>query len=118
MVEANDMLTHLMAATGADPALDQALYALFDEEGRGKEAYTASVEAAQSLVQRRLGGWNLHVGFDATGVFPYAVLSQGEERLECGGPTVPLAILRVAVGAHEKGSRGLAPSRGCRGQRP
>jgi hypothetical protein len=86
----------LQRAAGADAELDAAV-----AEGFGVEAadYTASVDRAAALVAGALPGWRLHLGFGASGVFPYASLANDGTRVVCDAPTVPLAILRAAVGA-------------------
>jgi hypothetical protein len=86
----------LTAATGPDGDLDAQIANAFQAEVRD---YSASVEACRSLVGSALPGWRLHVGFDATGLFPYASLSNNGQRVEASAPTLPLAMLRVAVAA-------------------
>ena len=50
--------------------------------------------------RRLLPGWSWHVGWNASGVLPYARIESGPHRLiEAAGPTVPLALLRALVAA-------------------
>jgi hypothetical protein len=86
----------LTAATGPDGDLDALIAETFHAEAKD---YSASVEACRGLVVTALPGWRLHVGFDATGLFPYASLSNNGQRVEASAPTLPLAILRGAVAA-------------------
>jgi hypothetical protein len=88
------LAAQLKAATGPDTGLDAAIAEAF---GVPAADYTESAEACRRLVALVLPGWHLHLGFGALGLFPYAVISQGDERAEAEAPTVPLAILR-AVG--------------------
>lgn len=84
----------LEAATGADGRLDGAIAASF---GLPPAAYTASVDDCRMLVSSALPGWSLHLGFGASGIFPYATLGNGNKRCMADAATVPLAILRAAV---------------------
>lgn len=93
-----DLSARLAAATGADPALDRAVAAAFGA-GEPPGDYTASVERCVALVERVLPGWRRHVGWGASGVFPYARLQRGAERASAEAPTVPLALLRALVRA-------------------
>lgn len=86
----------LARATGASPELDAALAGALGVEPR---PFTASAEECRSLAARLLPGWHLHVGYGASGVFPYAALSQGGHRHAAEAPTLPLAILRALVAA-------------------
>ncbi len=95
-VEWEKLAGWLARATGADPDLDAALAAAFD---RPAAPFTASADSARALVAAVLPGRRLHVGFDATGIFPYASLGGDGERSEAGAPTLPLAILRAMVQA-------------------
>ena len=90
MVPDRTLLCRLDAATGPDAALDAAL---------GGEHLTASAEAARAWAVAALPGWHAHVGFDASGVLPYAAFSRDGRHAEATAPTVPLAILRAAVRA-------------------
>jgi hypothetical protein len=88
------LMRRLAEATGTDGALDRLAAAAF---AVAPGAYSGSVEQARALVAAVFPDARLHVGFDATGLLPYAVLHRGEERWEAAAPTLPLAILR-AVG--------------------
>lgn len=88
----------LAAATGADPALDRAVQAAFGPaEAPGD--YSASIERCRALLARVLPGWRWHLGWGASGLFPYARLERGGERVSDEGPTVPIALLRALVRA-------------------
>jgi hypothetical protein len=84
------------AATGADRELDRAIARVL---GRVEPApdYTASVDRCLDLVQACLPGWAWHVGWNASGVLPYATLHGGEHLVAAAGPTVPLALLRALL---------------------
>lgn len=88
MMTDQTLLPRLEAATGPDTALDAALHC---------EQVTASAEAARVWAAAALPGWHAHVGFDASGVMPYAAFSRDGHHVEATAPTVPLAILRAAV---------------------
>ncbi len=92
----HDLERRLLAATGADAALDRALAEAF---ARPVAEFTGSVEAARDLVAAALPGWSLHLGFGVTGMFPYAALTNNGVRITSDAPTVPLAILRSVVAA-------------------
>lgn len=91
-----DLAGRLERANGGDAGLDRDVAEAFGAEAGD---YSESVEKAQALVAAALPDWKLHLGFGATGVFPYASLASGPTRVVCDAPTVPLAILRAAVGA-------------------
>lgn len=86
----------LHQAGGGDAALDRDLAAVFALEAGD---YTESIALARQLAARALPGWKLHVGFDASGVLPYAAVSGAGGRFAGTGPTVPLAVLRVVLDA-------------------
>ena len=86
----------LSTAAGSDSQLDEALAKAF---GQPKAAFTSSVEDCRSLVAASLPDWHLHLGYDASGMFPYASLVREPSRIMSEAPTVPLAILRSAVAA-------------------
>lgn len=92
----SDLAPLLDAATGADAAIDKALAECF---GLSLKTYSGDVEDARALVAAILPGWNLHLGYDVLGVFPYAALTKGAVHLEAEAAALPLAILRVAVKA-------------------
>ncbi|MBI5163502.1 MAG: hypothetical protein HY985_06335 [Magnetospirillum sp.] len=91
-----DLSARLKGATGADPALDQAVADAF---AAAPAAFSASVEACRGLVATSLPGWKMHTGFNVTGIFPYAALTRGDDHLEAEAATLPLAMLLVAVAA-------------------
>jgi len=86
----------LRAASGSDAALDQALSEAF---GVKPAPFTSSVEACRDLVRQTLPEWRLHLGYGASGIFPYAALVTDGSRVASDAPTVPLAVLRSAVAA-------------------
>lgn len=96
MAALDDLYRDLVAATGADPTLDNRLLDILDAPAAD---YTASVEACRRLVASKLPGWRLHIGYGVSGVFPYASLADDRRRCLAEAPTVPLAILRVLVDA-------------------
>jgi hypothetical protein len=91
------------AATGSDRELDRELARLL---GGGASAappdYTASVDHCVDLVHRVLPGWSWHVGWDATGVLPYATLHRETQLVQASAPTVPLALLRAPFRARRE----------------
>ena len=89
----------MAAATGADRALDAAIHEALDDPEDEAPAYSASVDACLALIHRRLPDWAWHVGFGPRGIVPYATLHKDEERHEADAPTVPLALLAVALAA-------------------
>ena len=110
MLDWPELAAMLEAATGADGRLDGAVAAGF---GVSPADYTASVDHCRDLVASVLPGWALHVGFGASGIFPYALLSNGDRRHMADAGTVPLAILRAAAAvlaegaAHARSSPGI-----------
>lgn len=94
MTALGTLTERLNQATGADAGLDELLAQSF---GQPKAGYTGSAESAHALVHAALPDWRLHVGFNATGMFPYARLSRGDVQVDASAPTVPLAILRAAA---------------------
>jgi hypothetical protein len=94
--ELRALARNIAAATGSDRQLDKDIARLLD----GQEAdYTASVDRCIELVHRVLPGWAWHVGWDATGVLPYATVHRGERRTVAAAPTVPLALLKALIDA-------------------
>ena len=92
------------AATGSDRELDRELARLLGGGlGGGASAappdYTASVDHCVDLVHRVLPGWTWHVGWDATGVLPYATLHRETQLIQASAPTVPLALLKALIRA-------------------
>ncbi|OAN46367.1 hypothetical protein [Magnetospirillum moscoviense] len=77
-------------AKGGDAQLDHDLCVAV---GASLQPVTESVEAARALVLQGAPGWHLHVGFDATGLFPYAALTLGDTHIEASATSVPLALL-------------------------
>lgn len=94
-------------ATGADPGLDAALAAWF---GLAAAAFTGSVDDARALAAAAMPGWTLHLGFDVTGVFPYARLRSNGRSVEAGASTLPLAIVRAVVEAVEPPASPASPA--------
>lgn len=95
------------AATGADRQLDRDIARVFARAEPAPD-YTASVDRCLDLVQASLPGWAWHVGWNASGVLPYATLHGGAHLVAAAGPTVPLALLRAlcrAMLAGEPGGR-------------
>ena len=96
----------LAAATGGDSALDKAIADAFHQP---EAPYSVSVSACQTLVGVGLPGWHLHLGFGATGLFPYASLRRDGVLIMSDAPTVPLAILRSAVAAQKAAAPSTSP---------
>lgn len=94
MADWGALAKQLAAATGGDHALDAAIAATFAQP---PAEYSISVEKCRALIAAALPGWKLHVGYNASGLFPYAALTRDDVHLEAEAPTLPLAILRVAV---------------------
>ncbi len=86
----------LTSLTGGDPTIDQALAEAFDVPVAD---FSESAEKSRNLVLTVLPDWHLHVGFGASGLFPYASLTRGELHVEAEAPSLPLALLRVLVRA-------------------
>ena len=103
------LMLHLDRAQGHDPALDSAIAGAFADRlaDDGHRAYTASVDDCCWLIRQLLPGWSWHIGYDARGLFPYAVVTDGITRSEATAPTVPLALLRAGLGAFGSGSNYL-----------
>jgi hypothetical protein len=96
--ELTELARRIDAATGADRQLDAELGRLLGAEGQAPD-YTASVDRCIDLVRARLPGWAWHVGWNASGVLPYATLHRGEHLVAAAAPTVPLALLKALVRA-------------------
>lgn len=94
MADWRELAAALAAASGGDHALDAAVATAFGQE---VAEYSESVDACRGLVAAALPGWKLHVGYDVTGIFPYAALSREDAHIEADAPSLPLAILRAAV---------------------
>ncbi len=90
------LATRVARATGADTALDADIAGHF---GVALVDYTQSVPDCWRLANSVLPDWQLHTGFTATGLLPYAALSKGDRRVAAEAPTVPLAILRALMAA-------------------
>ena len=86
------------AASGADRALDAEIAACFGVAGPPPD-YSASVDRCLELIHGHLAGWAWHVGWNASGVLPYATLHRGDHLLAAAAPTVPLALLRALLHA-------------------
>ncbi|WP_082915104.1 hypothetical protein [Paramagnetospirillum marisnigri] len=104
--EWEELERRLWAAGGSEAEIDRILADDFSLKAR---AYTASVEDARALVAEALPDWHLHLGYGASGVFPYALLARGDSRIVSDGPTVPLAILRSALAARAADQAPAAP---------
>ncbi|RAU22664.1 hypothetical protein CU669_08285 [Paramagnetospirillum kuznetsovii] len=101
-----DLNRRLWLASGSDEELDRDLAALF---GQSPHAYSASVEDCRALVTAALPGWRLHLGYGASGMFPYALLSRDGIQIVSDAPTVPLAILRSLVAAKARSAPSALP---------
>ena len=95
------LLKRIEAATGRDRDLDRVIARVLDGGEIGDETpdFTASVDQCLALIARILPGWHWHLGYGASGVFPYAAIAHGRFRVETGATTVPLALLAAAVKA-------------------
>jgi hypothetical protein len=87
----------LDAATGADPDLDALIAATF---ARPQAPVSASVEACIELLHELLPGAHWHVGWDASGILPYARIERGRQLHAERAATVPIALLRAMIAAH------------------
>ena len=96
VLDYNGLEARLKAISGADKDIDAAIAARFAVPVAD---FTASVEACRSLVGAVLPGWRLHVGWGASGLFPYGTLAKDGVHCAAEAPTVPLAILRALVDA-------------------
>ena len=92
----DELLAQLEAATGRDRQLDAAL-ALAFAGGEPPPDYTASIDRCLELVHAVLPGWAWHVGWNATGVLPYATLHGPDRVTAASAGTVPLALLKALV---------------------
>ena len=81
-------------------AIERALAELAGQDSADPPDYTASVDRCIELLHRLLPGWSWHVGWNATGVLPYATLHRGEQRVEAAAPTVSIALLKAVMKAH------------------
>lgn len=95
----DELMRLLVQATGSDRQIDRRLAALTGDDGASPPDYTASVDRCIELLHRLLPGWSWHVGWNATGVLPYATLHDAARRVEAAAPTVPLALLKAIVRA-------------------
>lgn len=103
----NELAGRLEAATGADAALDRAVAGAF---GRPDAPFTASVEECRALAAAVRPDLRLHLGYGASGVFPYASLAGDGLHVVSDAPTVPLAILRSLVSAAAIPARSAPPA--------
>lgn len=103
----NGLARRLEQAAGADGSLDRDIAAAFGAEAK---PYTASVEECRALAAAALPDLRLHLGFGASGLFPYASLGGGGLHVVSDAPTVPLAILRSLVAAATVLGRGGPPA--------
>jgi hypothetical protein len=92
--ELSRLAVRVAQATGSDKDLDRDLATAF---ARPIAEYTASVADCRALAAAVLPEWRLHLGFSATGMFPYACLANNGTRIISDAPTVPLAILRAIM---------------------
>ncbi|WP_009867275.1 hypothetical protein [Paramagnetospirillum magnetotacticum] len=96
----------LERAAGSDPELDRDLAAAF---GVVLAPFTSSVSDCHSLAEAALPGIRLHLGYGASGVFPYASLRGQGLSIISDAATVPLAILRSLVAAKAGPGRQAPP---------
>lgn len=94
----NGLADRIATATGSDRGLDAALARMFGG-GEPPPDYTSSVDRCIELVHAVMPGWAWHVGWNATGVLPYATLHLGDRVAEAAAPTVPLALLKAMLKA-------------------
>jgi hypothetical protein len=92
------LLDRLERATGSDRDLDNALAHAFKVAAPAPD-YTASVDRCLDLVHAVLPGWAWHVGWNATGVLPYATLHGPQGLVGASAATVPLALLKALLRA-------------------
>lgn len=97
----------LERAGGAEPDLDSALASAF---GVAAAPFTASVPDCRQLAEVALPDMKLHLGYGASGVFPYASLAGEGLHVVSEAPTVPLAILRSIVAAQAARARPAPPA--------
>ncbi len=97
----------LELATGAEPELDRELAMAF---AVAEAPFTASVPHCRTLVEAALPGMKLHLGYGASGMFPYALLSGEGLHVVSEAPTVPLAILRSLAAAETARARSAPPA--------
>lgn len=97
----------LELASGAEPELDRLLAEAFDVAAA---AFTASVPDCRALAESVLPGLKLHLGYGASGLFPYASLTGEGLHVISEAPTVPLAILRSIVAAEAARARPAPPA--------
>jgi hypothetical protein len=102
-----DLLRRVEKAGGAEAELDRDLAAAF---GVAAAPFTASVPDCRSLAAAALPDMKLHLGYGASGVFPYASLSGGGLHVVSEASTVPLAILKSLVGAAAARARSELPA--------
>ena len=92
------LLGRLEAATGSDRQLDTELARRFNGVEPAPD-YTASVDRCIELVHAVLPGWSWHVGWNVSGVLPYATLHGPDGLVAASAATMPLALLRALVRA-------------------
>ncbi|MGD9512176.1 MAG: hypothetical protein AB7I59_17935 [Geminicoccaceae bacterium] len=92
------LLDRLERATGSDRDLDAALARAFQIAAPAPD-YTASVDRCLDLVRALLPGWAWHVGWNATGILPYATLHGPQGLVAASAATVPLALLKALLRA-------------------
>ena len=97
----------LERASGADALLDHDLAVAF---GASEAPFTSSVPDCRTLAGAVLPGLRLHLGYGASGMFPYASLSGEGLYIVSEAPTVPLSILRSVVAAEIARGRSEPPA--------
>ena len=86
------------SATGSDRELGAELARVFG----GREPvpdYSASVYRCIDLIHAAMPGWAWHVGWNASGVLPYASLHLGDLLAEAARQPPPLALLKALLRA-------------------
>ncbi len=102
-----DLLRRVEQASGAEQELDHDLAAAFCVAAA---PFTASVPDCRTLTETAMPGMKLHLGYGASGVFPYASLSGEGLHVVSEAATVPLAILKSLVGAAAARVRSTPPA--------
>jgi hypothetical protein len=100
MSDLASLLEKVRSAQGPDRALD---WHVADATGHESfvPAYTASIDAALALVERKLPGWRVAMYTDGEGKGPCCLALRGDEpvKANCQAPTLPLAILAAMLTA-------------------
>lgn len=95
-----DLARRIEQATGSDRTIDGGLAALVGGDPTTPPDYTASVDRCIDLLHQLLPGWSWHVGWNASGVLPYATLRHDRQRVEAAAATVPLALVKAIIRAY------------------